>query len=114
MIYPVECPYCEEYIDMYGEDWQEYEQNEDFEVTCPHCDKVVFVSFEMDPTFTSNKADCKNGGEHDWKKQYSSYYGEYERCICGEERNKISEEEANQKMKLIMAKYKLEKINENK
>ena len=110
----VECPYCEKYFDV---DYSEREQGETFEYPCPHCGKMVFITLSFLPTFDIEKAPCLNEGDHVWRKVYSSFYGEYEECLCGETRNKISDKEAWEKqeiwMKEIRDKDKEEiKINE--
>lgn len=87
----VECPYCGHTFDV---DITEREQEVDFEVQCPNCDKYCWVSFCYFPSFEAEKAPCLNGEPHVFQKCYSTLYGEYEQCLCGETRNKISYEEA--------------------
>jgi len=95
MIYSIECPYCGEQVDLDGL-WQDEEPNQDFEVECEHCNKIIMVEFEF-PHFTAKKADCKNGGEHNWTEVSSSYFGKYQECFCGATKDKISKEEANKR-----------------
>lgn len=87
----VECPYCGHTFDV---DMCEQEPERDFEVQCSNCDKYCWVSFCYFPFFNIEKVPCLNGEPHEFKKIYSSFYGEYEECICGETRNKISKKEA--------------------
>jgi hypothetical protein len=101
----VECPYCEKYFDV---DYCEREQGETFEHSCPHCGKMVFITLEFMPTFDIYKAPCLNGGEHDWYKTGSklSFHGEYEECLCGETKGKISDKEAWEKQEIRMKEIK--------
>jgi len=79
----IKCPYCEEYVeiepyDEHYEDCQEYE--------CLNCSK----NFELyaEPTIDYSvvgKADCLNGGEHEWRQKTGSpefyFKGKY---ICND------------------------------
>lgn len=57
----LECPYCEKEI----EDPDDcHDPNENYEWECPHCEKNFVFSIEYDPSYSSHKADCLNGGEH--------------------------------------------------
>jgi NAD-dependent SIR2 family protein deacetylase len=91
----VECPYCAKYFDV---DYCEREQGETFEYSCPHCEKMVFITLDFMPTFDIEKAPCLNGGEHDWYEISSSFHGKYKKCNCGATEGKMSDKEAFAKM----------------
>lgn len=60
----LECPYCEKEI----EDPDDcHDPNENHEWECPHCEKNFIFTIEYYPTYSSYKADCLNGGEHNLK-----------------------------------------------
>ncbi len=100
----VNCPYCNAEIEVY--DWAENKkEGEYFERECPECNKNIFVCFETTPNFSAEEAPCLNGEEHKWSKVYSSLYGEYLECLCGETKNKISYEEALKKHNEAMKEY---------
>ena len=62
----VECPYCEEYVDIDPSSYEHYENEQEYE--CPNCSKNFEVYAE--PTINYSvvgKADCLNGADHKWK-----------------------------------------------
>jgi len=61
----VECPYCGEENDVTGHD--PAGEGEYVETDCHKCEKnfIFYSSYSVD--YTALKADCLNGGEHDWK-----------------------------------------------
>ena len=59
------CPYCGcEHTDSWKMCDEEYGYTQ--RVVCICCDKSFMVRPESTTTYYSNKADCLNGGEHDW------------------------------------------------
>jgi len=60
----IKCPYCNKFLN--DNDYWENEPQEIYEKECPHCYKIMMVSYEMNPTFITHDAPCKNGGKHDW------------------------------------------------
>lgn len=62
----VECPYCEEYVELNADD--HYEGYAEYE--CPECGKNFEVLAEPTVEYTAQgKADCLNGGEHIWEQK---------------------------------------------
>lgn len=72
------CPYCENEI----EDPDDcYEEGVTYEHECPACEKsfVFYVKYSRD--YAAHKADCLNGGDHDYKNT-ATIPAEYSRMRC--------------------------------
>ena len=84
----LECPYCEEELEICHDDGFGYEDGVKHQMECGHCDKsFVFytsISFYYEP----EKADCLNDGKHDYKptRTYPKEFTEMECSMCGEGR----------------------------
>lgn len=61
----LECPYCEHDCGDYFDDC--HESNVEYEHECEECGKNFIFTIEYDPTFSGFKADCLNGGEHEYE-----------------------------------------------
>ena len=65
-------------------------KKEILQAQCPHCEKYFMVSSSMSWYVEGNKADCLNGGEHEWKQIIGApreYFVGRQRCNnCDEER----------------------------
>jgi len=88
----VECPYCEEYVEIDTDD--HYEDYEEYE--CPNCSKNFEVFAEATVSYSvCYKADCLNGGEHKWKQKIgvpeAFFKGKYFCEYCSKEKV-VSEE----------------------
>lgn len=88
----IECPYCEYDFDLCHDDGAYYNEEHREEIECPKCEKKFMVNSQMDWTFSGEKCDCLNGGEHKWEKKYNEkYYPQFknkEICSgCDEERD---------------------------
>ena len=59
----LECPYCESEVQV-PEDC--HDQSDTYETECPSCNKYFQFTVEYWPTYSSKKADCLNGAEHDY------------------------------------------------
>lgn len=79
------CPYCgHEHMDSW-----EISDGPSF-YTCHECDKNFNYDTEITRTFTSSKADCRNGGEHDFKLigGLEGYYPDFYVCrVCDARKN---------------------------
>jgi uncharacterized Zn finger protein len=81
------CPYCNN--NCYPDD--EYrEEDKDYEHECEHCGKYFNYSIQYYSSYTSNKAPCLNGEEHNYQ-QIKGFPEEYlknrYRCSwCGDEK----------------------------
>lgn len=88
-MYEIECPYCEHMFDLCHDDGAHYDENVREETNCPSCDKVFMVSASQSWDWEGEKADCLNGGEHDWEPVWGApreYFHETYRCKgCDEE-----------------------------
>src|SRR5271154_6860077 len=59
-----ECPYCDEKMDWSGDPLPE---GADEEVQCSSCEKNFTISVSYSVNYRSEKADCLNDDNHDWK-----------------------------------------------
>lgn len=63
----VNCPYCNEELEICHDDGFGYEENIRHEMECPYCEKnfvfTTYISFD----YTPYKADCLNGDPHKLK-----------------------------------------------
>lgn len=97
----VECPYCEKYNEINHDDGYGYQEDELYEQDCEHCDKRFTYTTYIIYGYHSYKADCLNGGKHDWNAQ-TCYPKEFTKMVCSmcDENREPTEEE----MKLILNK----------
>ncbi len=63
----IECPYCEKSFDLCHDDGAYLSESSREEAECEHCGKCFMVSSSVSWYFEGEKADCLNGGEHDWQ-----------------------------------------------
>ncbi|WP_026536949.1 hypothetical protein [Arthrobacter sp. 9MFCol3.1] len=86
----VTCPYCDHDFDLSHDDGAFYDQDRAEECECPNCEKYFMVSSSIIWEHEAHKADCLNGGEHDWKPMLGypkEYFADRERCdACDAER----------------------------
>ena len=82
----IECPYCNEPLDINHDDGQGYEEDKVHEQQCRHCDKNFTFTTSIMYSYDAQQAPCLNDGEHDWTPIISTLKGR-ERCsYCDEER----------------------------
>lgn len=70
----IQCPYC-----GYNNE-HNFEQSEDgcaHETQCESCEKNFIFFVEWLPCFSTRKADCLNGGEHDWRNLLDEHSSRY-------------------------------------
>lgn len=90
----VDCPYCGKGQDINHDDGYGYEEDRVHQQECSHCDKTfvfkTFISFDYD----ADKADCLNGGEHEFKptRTFPVECTEMECTMC-EDRRPLTDEE---------------------
>lgn len=77
----IECPYCEKWFDICNDDGHGCDPLETYEDQCPHCEKKFTFTVEWSPTYEAEKADCLNGGEHEWKRT-NAIPAEYREMRC--------------------------------
>lgn len=80
----LECPYCEKEIaevDDCNDPCMTYEH------ICHHCEKTFIFEVEYTKHYSASKADCLNGGEHDYKNTNSipSSSSRMRCSMCGDE-----------------------------
>jgi hypothetical protein len=91
------CPYCEHSF-RYRHDGEE--AGERYEEECPKCSKIFAYEIEFEILTTAFKADCLNGGEHEWK--ISACYPEFmtqRYCACGKSEYVYSDQERKEMSK---------------
>jgi uncharacterized protein (DUF983 family) len=91
-MYDINCPYCDAEQDINHDEGQGYDQDILHQQQCSECHKTytfyTYTHFSYDP----QKADCLNGGTHDWKEMhiYPNFYKVARYCSsCGEEEKEI-------------------------
>lgn len=90
----IECPYCGEWQDVDHEDGTGYEEDQTYQQTCCKCEKVFVYTTGILYVYTPEKADCLNGGDHNFEPTHT-FPKEYTkmRCtMCDEERDLTIEE----------------------
>lgn len=82
----IECPYCEANC---AEPEESIAYNEILRWHCHECDRTFVYTAELSVYYTSEKAECLNGGAHDWKQIIGcpiEYFAKRRRCsMCNEE-----------------------------
>ena len=82
----IECPYCEHKNEHDGES---YEENGNYQWQCRSCEKFFIMNPEHSIHFSTEKADCLNGGEHSFRQQicFPTEYTKMECWDCHETRD---------------------------
>ena len=96
----LECPYCEQELDICHDDDFGYEEGVNHQYECPHCGKSFVFETSISFYYEPKKADCLNDGEHDYQLTHT-YPKEFSRmrCLmCGDEREMTEEERLNFKI----------------
>ncbi len=90
----IECPYCEEWLEINHDDGYGYEEGITFQQECGHCDKTFTYTTGIIFTYNAEKADCLNGAEHDYKPTTTvpKFFTKMRCSMCDDER-KLTEEE---------------------
>jgi len=90
----LECPYCEKELEINHDDGFGYEEGVKHKMECSHCQ--MFFVFETSISFyyEPKKADCLNGGKHNWK-ILATFPKEFSRMECNicEERRDLTDSE---------------------
>ncbi len=92
----IECPYCGESC---GYPDEHQDEGIPVEMQCPKCEMNFVYYAEYSVDYTSQKAPCLNGGEHEWDEMVGApeeFFKDMYRCkFCDEER-KIAGKDAEQ------------------
>jgi len=93
----LQCPYCENDLDICHDDGFGYEEGVKHQMECPHCENTFVFETSISFYYEAEKADCLNVGAHDWKltttspKEFSQMY-----CTMCDEHRELTNEERNQ------------------
>lgn len=90
----VKCPYCDAPQDINHDDGHGYEEGVKHEQQCVECDKYFTFTTSISYYYETERADCLNGANHDFKptNTYPKEYTNME-CLMCEERRKPTDEE---------------------
>lgn len=88
MYHDIECPYCGKGQEINHDDGYGYSEDETFNQECSDCDKTFVFTTSISFSYNAEKAECLNGGEHDYKPQttYPKRYTRMECQMCGDTR----------------------------
>lgn len=75
------CPYCGDEVEINHDDNYGYEESRIYQQKCDSCGKTFTYSTAIYFTYTTYKADCLNGAEHDYKKT-TTHPPEFARLLC--------------------------------
>ena len=76
-----ECPYCGEDVQINHDDGYGYSEDETHQQECGACGKTFTYTTMIHFSYSTRKADCLNGGEHDYRKT-ATYPPEFARLRC--------------------------------
>ena len=76
------CPYCGAEVEINHDDGYGYEESDQHQQEC-ECGKTFTYFTAIHFTYRTYKADCLNGGEHDYRKT-DTYPHEFARMRCKE------------------------------
>ncbi len=74
----VKCPYCSEYHDF---DPQDLIEDQLLQAECFNCEKSFTYTVTISRYIEASKAECLNGGEHNFN-EMKSMYGNKKTTIC--------------------------------
>lgn len=82
------CPYCGAEVEINHDDGYGYEEDQIYEQECHECEKVFVYTTWITIHHDAKKADCLNGGEHDYNKTltYPVRFAKMRCSVCGDER----------------------------
>jgi len=76
-----ECPYCGEDVEINHDDGYGYSEDETHQQECGACGKTFTYTTMIHFGYSTRKADCLNGGEHDYR-MTATYPPEFARLRC--------------------------------
>jgi hypothetical protein len=88
------CPYCDADIEINHDDGYGYEEDRKHEQECDNCGKIFTFTTSILYCYETEKAECLNGGEHDYKKTmtYPEEFSKMQCTMCDAEREMTEEE----------------------
>lgn len=90
----IECPYCGEDQEINHDDGYGYEEGRTYQQVCRDCDKTFTYTTSISFYYDAEKADCLNGGGHDFKPTTTvpKFFTRMNCSMCDEERELTVEE----------------------
>lgn len=90
----INCPYCNAEQDINHDDGYGYEENETHNQQCEECDKYFTFTTSISYYYESEKADCLNGGGHDFEatKTFPVEFSQMRCSMCDDERKPTESE----------------------
>lgn len=90
----IECPYCEQDLDICHDDGFGYEEGVKHQMECSHCGKSFVFETSISFYYEPEKADCLNDDNHDYKitRSYPKEFSEMECTMCGDKRELTDDE----------------------
>jgi len=84
----VKCPYCGSEQEICHDDGYGYEEDRIHTQECSKCEKIFTYRTRISFDYEASKADCRNGGEHDFQKTntYPPEFAKLRCSVCGEEK----------------------------
>lgn len=67
IMYDVNCPYCSAELEICHDEGYGYDEDVLHEQECMYCEKIFAYSTSIIFSYEAFKADCLNGGKHNWK-----------------------------------------------
>lgn len=94
----INCPYCDKEQDINHDDGRGYLEDELHRQECD-CGKTFIFTTSLSYYYEPYKADCLNGGEHDWHPThtYPKRFTKMQCSMCAE-RREMTEDELNKIM----------------
>lgn len=77
----IECPYCGQWQEINHDDGYGYEEDTAHNQECGNCDKTFVFYTSISFYYESQKADCLNGSEHEYKPS-STFPRKYTKMVC--------------------------------
>lgn len=90
----IECPYCGHDQEVCHDDGANYDENKTHKMECCECEKTFVFNTYISFNYSSEKADCLNGGDHNWKPTatFPKQYSRMVCCYCDERREPTADE----------------------
>jgi hypothetical protein len=81
------CPYCNAEIEINHDGGYGYEEGQTYQQECSKCGKTFVYETYVSYSYTLEKAECLNDGEHDYQETctYPKVFGRMRCTMCGDE-----------------------------